>query len=77
MRITRRRLRALAAALVAAVTSAAIILAPLAAAKPAQPGPTTPPPAPAPAATDGDPAVPYGPTVNFNADNFDGNSLAY
>jgi hypothetical protein len=34
-------------------------------------------PSPAPSQTGGDPQVPYGPTVNFNADNFDGNSLAY
>jgi hypothetical protein len=38
--------------------------------------PVSPNPAPAPS-TGGDPQVPYGPNVNFNVDNFDGNSLAY
>jgi hypothetical protein len=38
--------------------------------------PASPDPAPAPPAG-GDPQVPYGTNVNFNVDNFDGNSLAY
>jgi len=38
--------------------------------------PVSPNPAPAPS-TGGDPQVPYGTNVNFNVDNFDGNSLAY
>jgi hypothetical protein len=73
MRTTRRCL----AALLLAATAVAISLAPVAAAKSVHPDPATAPSTPAPAATGGDPAVPDGPTVNFNADNFDGNSLAY
>jgi hypothetical protein len=41
---------------------------------------TNPTPAPAPVQppqTVGDPQVPYGPTLGFDTNNFDGNSLAY
>jgi hypothetical protein len=79
--------RYIAMLLATAAIGAAISLAPAALAAAATTGaptlenavvadPVSPNPAPAPS-TGGDPQVPYGTNVNFNVDNFDGNSLAY
>jgi len=79
--------RYIAMLLATAAIGAAISLAPAALAATAATGaptlenavvadPVSPNPAPAPS-TGGDPQVPYGTNVNFNVDNFDGNSLAY
>ena len=79
--------RYIAMLLATAAIGAAISLAPAALAATGTTGAPTvenavvadagsPDPAPAPS-TGGDPQVPYGTNVNFNVDNFDGNSLAY
>ena len=76
--------RSIAMLLATAAIGAAISLAPAALAATGAPtlenavvaDPVSPNPAPAPS-TGGDPQVPYGTNVNFNVDNFDGNSLAY
>ena len=75
--------------LTATVIGAAMILGPVAVIDPsaaaasnsmllAAAANSTPSPAPAPTPqTGGDPQVPYGPTLGFDSNNFDGNSLAY
>lgn len=65
--------------LTATVIAAAMILGPVALVDSnAEAANSTPSPAPAPTPqTAGDPQVPYGPTLGFDSNNFDGNSLAY